>query len=188
MLEHILRSFLYPLLYTLPAWIIFRAFRLRDKRRQGLPADLSREVQLSVFYLYLLLVATLTLLPQMDFNSAIPQRSYVNLVPVLRSLEKLEDARECIISICFYNWLGNLLANLMLLFPLGILLPAISPRVNTAAKLALVAFCISASIEVFQYLLQYWGIYRFSDIDDVLLNVAGALAGFFTYRGIRSLE
>lgn len=184
MLQHIFFSFLKPLLFTLPVWAVYRMYRIKKKREAGECINRKRETVLFLFYLYLLLVGTLTLLPQMDLSRAIPSSSQINIIPFQKNYNKLLEALTCPVPMCVYNWTANIVVNLLLFLPLGLLLPLVSKKVSTFGAVALVALCMSAGIELFQYFLTYWNIFRFSDVDDVILNVAGALAGFGLYKVI----
>lgn len=75
-------------------------------------------------------------------------------------------------------WMRNLFGNLGLLFPLGLLGPIALRALDRWWRLALVAFCYSASIEFTQLFIPD----RSADIDDVIVNVIGALIGFGLYR------
>ncbi|MFD3274757.1 VanZ family protein [Aquirufa echingensis] len=68
----------------------------------------------------------------------------------------------------------NLAGNLLLLAPIGFLIPAGFPdiRRNTIFMLAL---CTSLSIEIIQHIFQI----GFFDIDDVLLNSLGFILGYY---------
>ena len=75
----------------------------------------------------------------------------------------------------------NLLGNVLLFFPLGILLPVAFPLYNNVitAFIMVVAIC---SVELLQWIFSI-GVF---DIDDIILNVAGCLMGLFfsfPYRG-----
>jgi glycopeptide antibiotics resistance protein len=73
-----------------------------------------------------------------------------------------------------------LAGNVLVFVPFGVLLPAIFPGVRRWWRMTLAGLALSASIELSQLavslLLGYW--YRMTDIDDVLLNVAGVLLGY----------
>lgn len=182
MLQHILLTFIKPLLYTFPAWIVYRVYRNKVKKQSGERWSAARECLLFTFYLYLLLLGTLTLLPQMDLSHAIPESSQVNLVPILKNYYKYKEAAVCGAPVCVYNWVANIFVNILLFLPLGLLLPIISKKIKSLRSVALVAFCLSAAIEIFQYFLTYWKIYRFSDVDDIILNVSGAALGYFIFE------
>lgn len=78
-------------------------------------------------------------------------------------------------------WIRNALGNLGLLLPIGMLGPIALPALDRWWRIALVALAISALIE----LAQFWIPDRSADIDDVIVNVAGALLGFTVLSGIR---
>ena len=65
--------------------------------------------------------------------------------------------------------------NLLLLAPLGVLLPLLDPRLQHWYTVTLVCAVISAGIEVFQGLFV---VGRAFDIDDLILNTVGALLAY----------
>jgi glycopeptide antibiotics resistance protein len=75
-------------------------------------------------------------------------------------------------------WMRNLFGNLGLLFPLGLLGPIALPALGRWWRVALLALVYSATIELIQLLVPD----RSADIDDVIVNVAGAMVGFLVYR------
>jgi glycopeptide antibiotics resistance protein len=75
-------------------------------------------------------------------------------------------------------WMRNLFGNLGLLLPLGLLGPIALPVLARWWRVMLVALLISASIEI----AQHWIPDRSADIDDVIVNVAGALLGYLLFR------
>lgn len=73
--------------------------------------------------------------------------------------------------------------NLGLLFPSGIVLPALVPRLRKVWEFALVALALSVAIEVVQGVGTVTGVMnRSTDIDDVILNVLGALVGWGVWK------
>ena len=83
------------------------------------------------------------------------------------------------IAIYFANldspfWIRQLVGNLLLLLPLGLLGPIAFPALNGWIRVFLVALAFSLAIEV----AQLWIPNRMADVDDVLLNVAGAMLGY----------
>ncbi|MEO6637349.1 MAG: VanZ family protein [Ginsengibacter sp.] len=100
----------------------------------------------------------------------------VNLFPVKNTVDNfLALAPSDKFEICeFYL---NLFGNILLFVPFSVIL-------ITAFKLIKLRFIllwaavVSISIEITQYVFQI----GFPDIDDVILNVTGALLGFFIYK------
>lgn len=83
----------------------------------------------------------------------------------------------------------QLIGNVGLLLPLGLVGPAVVPALRRAPRLALAALGVSVGIELVQFVattLRF--IDRSVDIDDVILNVAGALLGWLLWRAITVLR
>ena len=74
----------------------------------------------------------------------------------------------------------NLVGNIALLVPVGVLLPLIYSRISWSAS-ALLGVLAGLAIEILQSILQI-GIF---DIDDVILNALGVVAGYALYRAGR---
>lgn len=75
-------------------------------------------------------------------------------------------------------WMRNLFGNLGLLLPLGLLGPIALPVLGRWWLILPLAILVSGSIE----LAQHWIPARSADIDDVIVNVAGALLGYLLFR------
>lgn len=76
----------------------------------------------------------------------------------------------------------NLLGNIAMFIPLGLLLPLLWKRCRRLWKTMLAAFAVSFGIEFVQLFLT-----RGTDIDDILLNVVGAMVGYGLFRILRRL-
>lgn len=76
----------------------------------------------------------------------------------------------------------NLLGNIILLVPVGLMIPLVSKRVKWAYAI-LIAGLVGLSIESTQ-LIFHVGIF---DIDDVILNAAGVVIGFLFSHPVRRL-
>ncbi len=82
--------------------------------------------------------------------------------------------------------LWQVVGNLLLLFPLGALLPLRLRGLRTLSRVALAAFAVSVLVEGTQYLIHTG---RVTSTDDILLNTAGATLGAaLTRRGWRVLD
>lgn len=78
-------------------------------------------------------------------------------------------------------WMRNLFGNLALLLPLGLLGPIALPALDRWWRIALVALLYSVAIELLQRLVPA----RSADIDDVIVNVTGALLGYALIATLR---
>lgn len=122
---------------------------------------LRRRIALAGLVCYLVLLAFLTL---RHATHAPIQR--LNLLPFRTILLSLRQGG----SPFYVNVLGNVAA----FMPLGLLVPFTRPRLWSAANIARMSLLVSLSIELIQHLFTA----RVADIDDVLLNVVGALVGY----------
>lgn len=68
----------------------------------------------------------------------------------------------------------NVIGNIVAFVPLGVLVPALGRRLTALAAVLSASAFVSISIEVLQWLFAR----RVADIDDVILNVVGALVGY----------
>lgn len=170
------RSFLFPILVlsaiVVPIWLVVRLYRHRTRRQ---PLSLPRELLFLAFVVYLSAVAAATLTPNRSARLVAEGRGAVVLRPSMAALT-CSDAtlpRESTArAFCLHNARGNV----MLFFPLGILLPLLWPRLRFWRAMQ-VALALSVSIELLQYLSSALGSYRSADVNDVILNVAGAVLG-----------
>ena len=80
--------------------------------------------------------------------------------------------------------LVQIVGNLLLLLPLGIYGPILWPRLRSVPGIVLAGAGLSALIEVGQLAVatRYGFPVRVSDVDDVILNTVGVLAGYLLWR------
>ncbi len=164
------RSVAFPFLVlsaiAAPCWLVFRLYRLRTP---GHRLSFHREILLLTFVVYLSGLATATLIPNHNSRLAAEAAVGIELHPNLASLTcssatlpRGSTAR----AFCVHNARGNV----MLFFPLGILIPLVWRGIQ-------IAIAVSFSIELLQYLSRAWGSYRLADVNDVVLNGLGATLG-----------
>jgi glycopeptide antibiotics resistance protein len=79
-------------------------------------------------------------------------------------------------------WMRNLAGNLALLLPLGLLGPIALPALDRWWRVALLSLLVSTAIELTQLLVPD----RSADIDDVIVNVFGALLGYLAFMILRA--
>ncbi len=163
---------------TLPLWIATRSAVSVYRRRRGQPLSLSRELLLACLVLYLVLVAAVTVVPLPMSRSRVPRSDDVNLVPILPLLNCFHLLQPSGVPESRRFCLQNLLGNIALFFPLGVLLPLVFGRVNSLLRVLLIAAAASSAIELTQYVSRQFGSYRYVDINDVILNVSGACLGY----------
>ena len=72
------------------------------------------------------------------------------------------------------------LANLVIFIPFGILVPKVFRGINSAWMLALVTLMTSVLIEIVQFMLAC----GYSEVEDVIMNVAGGVMGYLIIKFI----
>ena len=131
---------------------------------------------------YAISVASVTIIP-IPYTEHF-KTSNLNLVPIVNTYKNLVEPEKRQNLLLATDVAGNILGNIVLFLPLGIIIPALFKEINNYPKIAGVAAAGSILIELTQLLSRFLGNYRQVDIDDVILNTVGALAGFFIYRNI----
>ncbi len=169
----------------IPLWILSRATMLYLNKRKGGKISLKREAVLFLFCVYALCVVEITLIPLSIFRDTRSQFLLsANFVPFAGSIKAIASttgiySRDFMIR----HWIRNIGGNAVLLLPLGIFLPLLWSKFKSIGKTALFAFLLSLCIEILQLLSSYAGYSnRIFDIDDILLNTAGAVLGALFYN------
>ena len=170
------RSLFFPFLVlcaiAVPCWLVFRLYRRRTPAHR---VSFGREVLLLTVVVYLVGLANATLTPNRSDRLRAVGRGGIDLRPNLASLTCSSPSLpkgSTAQSFCVHNARGNA----ALFFPLGILIPLVWRRLRFWRAM-LIATALSVSIELVQYFSSAWGSYRAADVNDVILNVSGAVLG-----------
>jgi glycopeptide antibiotics resistance protein len=148
--------------------------------------SLQREVLLLIVVLYFSGLAAATLEPNRNPRLLADDTTGIELRPNLTALTCSSPALTTGSNsrhFCLYNAKGNVL----LFFPLGILIPLVWTRLRFWRGLRM-AIALSVTIEILQYASRAWGSYRSVDINDVILNVLGASLGLVLVSLLRLLR
>lgn len=146
-------------------WVGYRVIRFLTAGK----TSIVREALVNLFFLYASFVFHVTTFPMnivlyaFDHNDA-------NLVPFVGTIRMLRYINQPRV-------VENLLGNLVLLAPLGFLLPVLFKRARRFWQVLVIGFLVSLSIELFQLVLSV----RIFDIDDILINSLGVVLGFSVY-------
>ena len=130
---------------------------------------------------YFASVAAITVIPLPIF-AQYPKTAYVNLVPLAHTFRDLLDSIRHQNSLLANDVLRYIVGNFVIFVPFGIFLPLAFKKLATYKRVFISAVVGSVLIEIAQFFSRYINNYRQADIDDVILNSLGALAGFFLYR------
>lgn len=131
-----------------------------DRKKLDVPELVIRIISILAFMIYLYCVLYITLI-----DRSAGMRRHV--------LRPLWEVRTMLRSGDYIYWSGQIGGNLLMLFPLGFLLPIISNRFKSVALTTLAGFTFSFLIESIQY---YTG-RGMLESDDLIHNTIGALAG-----------
>ena len=138
-----------------------------------------------VFMIYLLLMCRIILFKYSSFSQVVYGVLHgkvdgfrsCNLIPFLT----VRDFAQMAFHGQFWRSFANIMGNLFIFSPLGYFLPLLSLPFQKPRRVFLFSVSLSILFEVLQYAL-YLGS---SDIDDVILNAAGAMVGCGTFYGVR---
>lgn len=161
--------------------VVWLAIRLAVWIRQG-KIDLKRETYMILMYINLAVILRFTFYPltpvdgkvqplEFDPGAIFPLR--VNIVPIVHIL-RFGSLRDLLV---------NLLGNVGLFIPSGIVLPVIYKKLDNFPKTVAAGAFISLCIEILQ--LPFAA--RASDIDDIILNTLGCVIGYGIYALCRAI-
>lgn len=174
---------------ALPVWLMLRPRRRRRLSRMGLCSPPSREGAFLLFVLFCAGLAALTLFPANFWSVSrwmAAARGERPLFPPVdwdiqwKTLQLIPFSE--IRRGMYGGWvLFLVIANIGIFLPVGFFTALLWRRPRWYRSL-LAGLCSSCAIEFIQFFVG-----RSSDIDDVLLNTAGALAGFWLFLLLRAL-
>ncbi len=117
---------------------------------------------------YCISLVYLTILWQLPGSSFPPEHYFLNLRPFVWLYEVYDMGVK--------KMTQQLLLNIGMFIPYGLLLPLAVKRMRSFRKVALTVLCSTVAIETIQYFLG-----RSADIDDVIMNLTGGLLGYLFY-------
>ena len=108
-----------------------------------------------------------------DYTNFIPFRTVIEFIGYIRdrNVYYLEMSKD------------NLIGNLLIFMPLGVFLPAVWKKQRRFVSFFLTASAVIIGVETIQFITMCGA----CDIDDYILNIAGALAGF-ALAGIKIIK
>ena len=130
-------------------------------------------IVLGIIYLAFLIISffyEISTILQLRTKNVIPSS---NFVPFKTILNYILDFNHYNLS----TWLFNMIGNLLIFFPVGVLFPVIFNRINSYNHILYITISMSLLIEISQYRASL-GVF---DIDDIILGVTGSLIGFHLY-------
>jgi hypothetical protein len=153
--------------FLIIAVVVFAVWRGLCWRRHGIRG--ANELVVLVLFAWSVAVAYVALFPMHLILYAWHER--FSLIPLSSSLDMIRfSTTQTVVK--------NLGGNILLFVPIGFLLPVLFERLRGVWSLAWRAAVLSAIIEIIQIPTQAHS----TDVDDVILNVIGALLGLAVFR------
>ena len=159
-------------------WLIYRGITWFVKKQ----ICWKKEALLLLMYINLAVIIRFVFYPFYTVNGHVPPLVVqtgdmlpprINLIPFIH-ITDYEMKREALI---------NIIGNMALFIPTGIILPILYKRLNSFWKVLLAGAGISLCIELIQLLLEN----SVTDIDDLILNSAGVIIGYGVFSIAKKL-
>ena len=159
------------------AWILARAICGIKNRK----VHWKHEAKLLTVYICLVVIARIVYFPMglvegriaslvLDVDKIFPL--WINLIPILHLFDVYD------------GWLINIIGNIAMFIPVGLVWPFCFKELDTLRKTVLVGAGFPLFIEITQ--LPFYE--RCTDVDDLILNTTGILIGALIYFGVKLLK
>ena len=177
-------SFIIVALISMALWIIYRLYNVVKNKR----INIAREIILFIFFVYFLFLLLLTIFKggRIEFSNQFNSFMYrehgllgiINIVPIKETINTFMHSETGM-----RNSLRNLIGNILVFMPLGFFIPLLFEKFNNLKKVLKVGCLSSLAIELSQLFVGS----NVCDIDDVIYNTLGALAGFICYKTFETI-
>ena len=177
-------SFIIVALISMALWIIYRLYNVVKNKR----INIAREIILFIFFVYFLFLLLLTIFKggRIEFSNQFNSFMYrehgllgiINVVPIKETINTFMQSETGM-----RNSLRNLIGNILVFMPLGFFIPLLFDKFNNLKKVLKVGCLSSLAIELSQLFVGS----NVCDIDDVIYNTLGALAGFICYKTFETI-
>lgn len=177
-------SFIIVALISMALWIIYRLYNVVKNKR----INIAREIILFIFFVYFLFLLLLTIFKggRIEFSNQFNSYMYrehgllgiINIVPIKETINTFMHSETGM-----RNSLRNLIGNILVFMPLGFFIPLLFDKFNNLKKVLKVGCLSSLAIELSQLFVGS----NVCDIDDVIYNTLGALAGFICYKTFETI-
>lgn len=171
------------MIVAFPLYLIVRLVILKKRKK---PVKKSQEVILALFVLYLVGLASQTIMPKWNMGVDVStgefffdvymsnQLAHVNTTPfhTITSYMQVNEYADGWDSISNLNLLGNV----FVFSPIGFFIPLLWRRMDSFKVIFFIGLGVTCIIESIQYFIG-----RSSDIDDVILNTVGVVIGYWAY-------
>jgi len=171
------------MIVALPIYVIVRIIIVKRRKQ---PVNKSHELLLALFVLYIVAIASQTIIPKwvlgVDgdtgkfFIDVYMSNGWVstNAIPfkTISGYLRVNEYMNGWNSIA----MANLLGNIFLFSPIGVFVPLLWKRMDSFRSILFIGLGVTCFIESTQYFIG-----RSTDIDDVILNTIGVVIGYGVY-------
>ena len=159
---------LHYILLSIPIYVIIRYIKYVKTKK----FDKKKEILLFIFAMFMVGLASLTIMPKFDVNGKLIESSVrLNLIPFKIIYDTVVEITKGNFYYLFISFLGNII----MFVPIGYFIKKIY-NLETR-KIVLIGFFISFSIEIIQIFIG-----RQTDVDDLILNTLGVFLGALLVR------
>lgn len=162
------------MIVSIPIYVIIRSIILKKK---GKKINWYREIALLLFVLFLVGLASQTIIPKFEFgmHGLFIVKDGIHKTNLIPFKVLFETYNEVFAHKYINYFIINFLGNIIMFMPIGFFAPLLWKLSNK--EIIVLGFCISLFIESSQLFLA-----RGTDIDDLILNTIGVMLGLLLYR------
>ena len=131
----------------------------------------------TLFIVYMVFLMYFLFFAEIMGRTYIDRDYHYNLTP-FREIRRFIVYRR---TLGWFAVLSNLLGNVLVFVPFGMILPMLTPKCRNFFHIVLLGFDFSLFVETIQLISKVGSF----DVDDLILNTLGAALGYLAYRLIR---
>ena len=172
-------NFILVSIISIVIWIMYRIIlKIKNKK-----VNLCREIILFIFFVYFLYLLLLTIfkggmITIRNLSNEYMYKEYglfgiINFVPIKETIATFTHSEAGAM-----NSIRNIIGNIIAFMPLGFFIPLLFDKFNNYKKVIKVGFLSSLAIEITQLFVGS----NVCDIDDIIYNTLGAIAGFLCFK------
>ena len=163
------------MMIAVPVIVVFRLLLTNRLKKRGLQTSVFHEIGMCIFFMFLVGLASQTIIPKLEFGNGTTGLVNGNLIGEMNFIPGMVFAdiyRECIQNGYYLYFVINFIGNICLFIPVGFCIPLLWENISLK-KVVLIALSSSIFIELCQFPQA-----RGTDIDDLWINTFGAILGF----------
>jgi glycopeptide antibiotics resistance protein len=175
------------ILLTIMSYVVVRGILVGKKYRNNIQVHWQTETAKFLFVIYISLVISVTLFPlpigfHYEYDNLFRSINIIPFVTIINNFSQVGTAYDGDVFFMISLIVRNVGGNILLLMPLGFLVPLIWNKAKGFKEVTLIGSAVSIAIELLQLIESLGGGWdRVTDIDDVICNVAGTIIGYLIY-------